>query len=165
VNAPARRAGAPARRGHFVLDEELLLAPPGVVVDEPEPVALPDGEVDDEPVVPLIEPEPLVELLPGVVVVPGDAEGDVERLGVEPTRSDSVRLQAADTPTINARAQRAESILFIVDSLLVPGWNGMNDCNGHAREADLTGSCTFTTTASDPVAAAPLRHTYKESPA
>jgi hypothetical protein len=91
-----------------VVDDEPL----GLVVEEPEPVALPDG-VDDEPVVPVAEPEPLV-LLPGVVVLPGEADG-VLRSGVLPTRSDSVRLQAAVVPTSNARAQRPDSILFIVD--------------------------------------------------
>lgn len=84
-----------------------------VVVDDPEPVALPDGDV----VVVLLLPEGevvvVVLLLPGVVVVPGDADGGVVRSGVLPTRSVSVRLQAAETPTSSARAQRPDSIFFI----------------------------------------------------
>lgn len=89
----------------------LLPAPLGLVLVDPEPVALPDG------VVVVAEPEPLVEL-PGVVVVPGDADG-VVRSGVLPTRSVSVRLQATLTPASNARAQRPDSILFISELLLV----------------------------------------------
>ena len=119
-----------------MVDDELPVVPPGVVLVEPEPVALPDGDVVDEllPVVPLIEPEPLVELLPGVVVVPGDADGGVLRSGVLPTRSESVRLQAAPTPTSNARAQRPDSILFISDA---PPCGVVDQqrsgCNGHAH--------------------------------
>jgi hypothetical protein len=100
-----RRARARRRREHYRV----------VVPVDPEPVVLPEGDVVDEPlpVVPVAEPEPLVEPLPGVVVVPGDAAGGVVRSGVLPTRSDSVWLQAAVTPASNARAQTPESILFI----------------------------------------------------
>jgi hypothetical protein len=107
-----------------------------VVVDDPEPVA--DGEVVVVlPVEPLTDPEPVVVLpLPGVVVVvvllPGDADG-VVRSGVLPTRSVSVRLQAAAVPASRARAQSPDSIFFIWMLLLV-GCRTMGDgCNGHAR--------------------------------
>jgi hypothetical protein len=84
-----------------------------VVLDDPEPVA--DGEVALLPD-PLTDPEPVVVLLlPGVLVVPGDADGDV-RSGVLPTRSVSVRLQATLTPASRASAQTPESIFFIADA-------------------------------------------------
>jgi hypothetical protein len=93
-----------------------------VVLDDPEPVA--DGEVADGdlallPVDPLTEPEPVVVvvlLLPGVVLVPGDADGGVVRSGVLPTRSVSVRLQATLAPASSATAQKPESIFFIADA-------------------------------------------------
>jgi hypothetical protein len=100
-----RRRCASAHRRHeryFVVEDELLLDPLGLVAD-----VEPDGDVDELPV----DPEPVVLLLPGVVVLPGEAEG-VEP-GVLPTRSDSVRLQAAVAPARSARAQRPESNLFI----------------------------------------------------
>ena len=107
-----RRARAPAPtplpERYVVVDDVLPVVPPGLVLEEPEPVALPEGEVvDDEPlpVVPVAEPEPVLRL-------PGDADG-VVRSGVLPTRSVSVRLQAAETPASNARAQKPDSIFFI----------------------------------------------------
>ena len=97
----------------MLLDDEAL--PLGLVVlDDPEPVA--DGEVELLPADPLTEPEPVVVLLlPGVVVVPGEADG-VVRSGVLPTRSVSVRLQATLTPASNASAQTPDSIFFIADA-------------------------------------------------
>jgi hypothetical protein len=93
-----------------LLDEPLGL----VVLDDAAP--LPDGEVVLLPVDPLTEPEPVVvELLPGVVVVPGEADG-VDRSGVLPTRSVSVRLHATPTPASNASAQKPESNFFIADA-------------------------------------------------
>jgi len=96
-----------------VLDEAPL--PLGLVeLDDPEPGL--DGEVALLPVDPLTEPEPVVVLLlPGVVVVPGDADG-VVRSGVLPTRSVSVRLHATLTPASSASAQKPDSIFFIVDA-------------------------------------------------
>jgi hypothetical protein len=96
-----------------LLDEALPLGLV-VVLDEPEPVA--DGEVALLPVDPLTEPEPVVVRLPGVVVVPGDADGGVVRSGVLPTRSVSVRLQAMLAPASNASAQTPDSIFFIADA-------------------------------------------------
>src|SRR5688572_8449769 len=87
--APAR-VSAPAPECYFV---------PGVVVvvADPEPEALPDGVVVvlllPDGVVVVVLPLPVL-LLPGVVV-PGEADGGVVRSGVLPTRSESVRLQAA----------------------------------------------------------------------
>jgi hypothetical protein len=100
-----------------VVDDVLPLGLVVVVVVDPEPVAEGDVEL---PVDPLTEPEPVVLLLPGVVVVvvlllPGDAEGGV-RSGVLPTRSVSVRLHATVEPASSARAQRPDSILFITSS-------------------------------------------------
>jgi hypothetical protein len=102
-----------------VLLDEAAPLPLGLVVvlDDPEPVA--DGEVALLPVDPLTEPEPLVVvvlLLPGVVVVPGDADGGVVRSGVLPTRSVSVRLHATLAPASNASAQTPDSIFFIADA-------------------------------------------------
>ena len=113
------RACAPAPRHYWgatyfvLLDDEL---PPGLVVvlDDPEPLA--DGEVALLPVDPLTEPEPVVVvvlLLPGAV--DGDAEGDV-RLGVLPTRSVSVRLQATPAAASSASAQNPDTIFFIADA-------------------------------------------------
>ena len=96
----------------MLLDEALPLGLV-VVLDEPEPVA--DGEVALLPVDPLTEPEPVVVRLPGVVVVPGDADG-VVRSGVLPTRSVSVRLHATLAPASNASAQTPDSIFFIADA-------------------------------------------------
>jgi hypothetical protein len=99
-----------------VLDDPLPLGL--VVLDEAAP--LPDG-VDGVallPVDPLTDPEPVVvvvELLPGVVVVPGGA-GGVVRSGVLPTRSVSVRLHATPVPASSASAQKPESIFFIADA-------------------------------------------------
>lgn len=87
-----------------------------VVLDDPEPVA--DGEVALLPVDPPTEPEPVVVvvlLLPGRVVVPGDADG-VVRSGVLPTRSVSVRLHATLAPASSASAQKPDSIFFIADT-------------------------------------------------
>jgi hypothetical protein len=102
-----------------VVDDVLPLGFVVVVVD-PDPLA--DGVVVVVlllPVDPLTEPEPVVLLLPGVVVVvvllPGDADG-VLRSRVLPTRSLSVRLHAAAVPASSARAQRPDSIFFIVDA-------------------------------------------------
>jgi len=103
-----------------------------VVLDEPLPLGLlvlddaaplpdgVDGDVELLPVEPLTEPEPVVVvvlllLLPGVVAVPGEADG-VERSGVLPTRSVSVRLHATLVPASNASAQKPESIFFIADA-------------------------------------------------
>jgi hypothetical protein len=97
-----------------LLDEA---APLGLVLelDDPEPVA--DGEVALLPVDPLTEPEPVVVLLlPGVVLVPGDADGGVVRSGVLPTRSVSVRLHATLAPASSASAQKPDSIFFIADA-------------------------------------------------
>jgi hypothetical protein len=97
-----------------LLDDEAL--PLGLVVlDDPEPVA--DGAVELLPAEPLTEPEPVVVvlLLPGVVVVPGDADG-VVRSGVLPTRSVSVRLHATLAPASSASAQTPDSIFFIADA-------------------------------------------------
>ena len=92
-----RRARARRRRErHFVVDDEPLDVPPGVVV--------PEGVVDDEPVA---EPDPLVEPL-------GDAEGDVLRLGVLLVLPVSAWLQAAVTPASRPRAHRPDSNFFIV---------------------------------------------------
>jgi len=99
-----------------LLDEALPLGLV-VVLDDPEPVA--DGEVALLPVDPLTEPEPVVVvvlLLPGVVVVPGDADGGVVRSGVLPTRSVSVRLHATLAPASNASAQTPDSNFFIADA-------------------------------------------------
>lgn len=96
----------------MLLDEALPLGLV-VVLDEPEPVA--DGEVALLPVDPLTEPEPVV-LLPGVLVVPGDADGGVVRSGVLPTRSVSVRLHATLAPASNASAQTPDSNFFIADA-------------------------------------------------
>jgi hypothetical protein len=100
-----------------VLDEPLPLGL--LVLDDAAP--LPDG-VDGEvallPADPLTEPEPVVVvvlLLPGVVAVPGEADG-VVRSGVLPTRSVSVRLHATLAPASSASAQKPESIFFIADA-------------------------------------------------
>ena len=89
-----------------------------VVLDDPEPVA--DGDVALLPDGVLTEPEPVVVVVvllrPGVVVVPGDADGGVVRSGVLPTRSVSVRLHATLAPASNASAQKPESIFFIADA-------------------------------------------------
>lgn len=97
-------------------------APLGLVVVLDEAAPLPDG-VDGEvalvPADPLTEPEPVVVvvlLLPGVVAVPGDADGGVVRSGVLPTRSVSVRLHATLAPASNASAQTPDSIFFIADA-------------------------------------------------
>jgi len=103
----------PTRRYFVLLDEALPLGLV-VVLDEPEPVA--DGEVALLPVDPLTEPEPVVVLLPGVLVVPGDADGGVVRSGVLPTRSVSVRLHATLAPASNASAQTPDSNFFIADA-------------------------------------------------
>jgi hypothetical protein len=103
-----------------LLDDALPL---GLVVVLDEAAPLPDG-VDGVvallPVDPLTEPEPVVVvvvlLLPGVLVVPGDADGGVVRSGVLPTRSVSVRLHATLTPASNASAQKPDSIFFIADA-------------------------------------------------
>jgi hypothetical protein len=98
-----------------VLDEPLPLGL--LVLDDAAP--LPDGEdgpVELLPVDPLTEPEPVVVLLlPGVVAVPGEADG-VVRSGVLPTRSVSVRLHATLAPASSASAQKPESIFFIADA-------------------------------------------------
>ncbi len=96
----------------MVLDDALPLGL--VVLEDPEPLA--DGDVALLPVDPLTEPEPVVLLLPGVVAVPGDADGGVVRSGVLPTRSVSVRLHATLTPASSASAQKPESIFFIADA-------------------------------------------------
>jgi uncharacterized protein len=104
------------------------------VLDDPEPVA--DGVVALLPVGPLTEPEPVVvvvEVLPGVVLVPGDADGGAVRSGVLPTRSVSVRLQATLAPVSNATAQKPESIFFIADAPPCGVSNTGEGCNGHAR--------------------------------
>jgi hypothetical protein len=87
-----------------------------VVVDDPEPVALPDGDVAGVLLLPDGDVVVVVLLLPGVVVVPGDADGGAVRSGVLPTRSVSVRLQATVVPARSATAQRPDSILFISDA-------------------------------------------------
>lgn len=97
-----------------MLDEPLPLGL--LVLDDAAP--LPDGvvgAVELLPVEPLTEPEPVVVLLlPGVVAVPGEADG-VEP-GVLPTRSVSVRLHATLAPASSASAQKPESIFFIADA-------------------------------------------------
>ena len=115
---------APAPRCYFV------------VLLEPEPLVVPDGEVVDElPVVPVADPEPVAEpdgvLELGLVVVPGDADG--VRSGVLPTRSVSAWLQAAVMPTTNARAQKPDSIFFIVALLPCGCSSSWKGCNRHAR--------------------------------
>jgi hypothetical protein len=106
-----------------------------VVLDDPEPVA--DGEVALLPVGPLTEPEPVVVvvvlLLPGVVVVPGDADGGVVRSGVLPTRSVSVRLQAMLAPASSASAQKPDSIFFIADAPPCGCRTTREGCNRHAH--------------------------------
>ena len=100
----------------MLLDDALPLGLVVVLDDEPEPVADGEGEVALLPVDPLTEPEPVVVvvvlLLPGVLLVPGDADG-VVRSGVLPTRSVSVRLHAMLAPASNASAQTPDSIFFI----------------------------------------------------
>jgi hypothetical protein len=116
VRAPAPRQLR--REAYFVVLDDAL--PLGLVVEldaAPEPVA--DGEVALLPVVPPTEPEPVVVvvvLLPGVVAVPGDADGGVVRSGVLPTRSVSVRLHAMLAPASSASAQKPDSIFFIADA-------------------------------------------------
>jgi hypothetical protein len=133
-----------------VVDDVLPLGLVVVVVVDPEPVA--EGEVE-LPVDPLTEPEPVVLLLPGVVVVvvlllPGDAEGGV-RSGVLPTRSVSVRLHATVEPASSARAQRPDSILFITMLLLVGSENQRGVVQPTCpRRADLTALVPSNTTAS-----------------
>ena len=101
----------------MVLDEPLPLGL--LVLDDAAP--LPDGVDGDVallPADPLTEPEPVVVvvlLLPGVVAVPGEADG-VDRSGVLPTRSVSVRLHATLAPASSASAQKPESIFFIADA-------------------------------------------------
>jgi hypothetical protein len=121
-----------------------------VVLDDPEPVA--DGEVALLPDGVLTEPEPVVVvvvlLLPGVVAVPGDADGGVVRSGVLPTRSVSVRLQATLVPASSARAQKPESIFFIADAPpcgVEPPEEGATDM---PAAAGLTGPGPSNTTAS-----------------
>ena len=145
-------AGALARAGaenryFVVVDDVVPLGLVVVVVVELPPVL--DGEV--------AEPEPVVVLvLPGVVVVvvllvPGDADGGVLP-GVLPTRSLSVRLQAA-APASRARAQRPDSIFFISDAPPCGVSSHGERVQRTCPQADLTGSWTFTTTASYSVVA------------
>jgi hypothetical protein len=97
-----------------VLDEPLPLGL--LVLDDAAPLDGVDGEVELLPVDPLTEPEPVVVLLrPGVVVAPGEADG-VDRSGVLPTRSVSVRLHATLAPASSASAQKPESIFFIANA-------------------------------------------------
>lgn len=132
VSAPAPRQLR--REGYFVLLDDALPLGLVVVLDDPEPVA--DGEVALLPGVPLTEPEPVVVvvlLLPGVVVVPGDADGGVVRSGVLPTRSVSVRLHAMLAPARSASAQKPDSIFFIADAPPCGCRTTGEGCNGHAR--------------------------------
>jgi hypothetical protein len=114
VKAPARSGSTRTRRRretYFVVellpegDVVLELLPEGDVVLE----LLPEGDVVLELL--LVEPDE-----PGVVVVPGDADGLVEGAGVPPTRSVSVRLHATTMLPATARAQRPDSNFFITDA-------------------------------------------------
>jgi carbon monoxide dehydrogenase subunit G len=97
-----------------VLDEPLPLGV--LVLDDAAPLDGVDGDVELLPVDPLTEPEPVVVLLrPGVVVAPGEADG-VDRSGVLPTRSVSVRLHATLAPASSASAQKPDSIFFIANA-------------------------------------------------
>ncbi|HEY7517450.1 MAG TPA: hypothetical protein VIE36_04085 [Methylomirabilota bacterium] len=131
----------------MLLDDALPLGLVVVPDDEPEPVA--DGEVALPD--PLTEPEPVVVvvlLLPGVVVVPGDADG-VVRSGVLPTRSVSVRLQAMLAPASNASAQKPDSIFFIAACSSLWGVEPRKKvATDMPVAADLTGSVPSNTTAS-----------------
>jgi len=122
-----------------------------VVLDDPEPVA--DGDVALLPDGVLTEPEPVVVVVvllrPGVVVVPGDADGGVVRSGVLPTRSVSVRLQAMLVPASSASAQKPESIFFIADAPPCGVWNHRNGLQRTCpRRPTLTGPVPSNTTAS-----------------
>lgn len=116
------RTGADPTRRYFVLLDDALPLGLVVVLDDPDPVA--DGDVALLPVDPLTEPDPVVVLLlPGAVVLPGDADGDVVRSGVLPTRSVSVRLHAMLAPASRASAQKPDSIFFIADAPPCGVWN------------------------------------------
>jgi hypothetical protein len=97
-----------------------------------------------------VDGEPLGDEPPlgGVVVVPGDVDGEPgeggDADGEPPGRSlagpvgDS--LQAVSTPTLSARAQRPVSILFMSGSLLIEWLRGTRTMNEEGATAMPLGS-------------------------